>query len=257
MTVTTKEAVEADARSRYQKPMVRTKLPFRQNLGSDDPIVSDSLAKLKIHKQKLYSIEKDKAFIVGEILIKAKEDCKIAGIKFMNWIEDNYPHSHKKAALCMSVYKCCFGYEENVQEIPDTILYRIASNECSEELRTWALSNANLIKWTGKKLDEVIENYVKGGIDKVESAINELNKIAGTDRQIKLFLTEFKRCLDFVDSTIKNFEFKAHARSSYMFELSLESYDPAAVNIIRPLYVTLTNSAYLSMSMLLPLRCTE
>lgn len=121
-------------------------------------------------------ITKYEIFTIGELLTKAKPLCSSARVRFKDWIEDNFEFSYETAKNFMNVYENCFAYRAISENIPASIMYKLAAPNFSEELRDYLFTQGNLKEMSTMHFSQIIKKYQELGLDGIKEDIKAINR---------------------------------------------------------------------------------
>lgn len=121
-------------------------------------------------------ITQNEIFIIGELLIHAKNICQQGGKKFQEWISKKVDFSYETANNFMNVYKNCLGIKNIAMKLSPSILYQISAPGFPEELKKYLFDTEQLDKITNGRLKEITRKYKEGGLEAIKDSIEELTR---------------------------------------------------------------------------------
>ncbi len=185
-------------------------------------------------------ITKNEIFKIGELLVEAKKVCQEKGLKFQEWISDNFDFSYETANNFMNVYKNCLGQRKYALKLSPSILYKISAPNFPEELRDYLFEQGQLDEMSNGKLRKITQKYKEGGFEAVQEDVERLNKGALAIRQTQYTFDMVENALRTLEQLKQKMEGRGRGGKNIIgFEDAIQSDEEEAREINSKLYSTL------------------
>ncbi len=152
------------------------------------------LESLKIEIQVRLRITAQEIFLIGELLILSKQVCLTSGLKFQEWISENFTFSYETANNFMNVYKHCLGYRELAMQIKPSVLYKLSSPGFPDELRRYLFEETRIDEMTNGTLRRITEKFKTGGFKAIQEDVERLSHANLVYQQTNFIINEIENC---------------------------------------------------------------
>lgn len=158
-------------------------------------IAQEIQLRVKITQQEIY--------LIGEMLVQAREILKGTNESFQAWVERNFDFGYHTACNFCNVYTACMGQLNLIRYVKPSILYLISSKQFPEELRDILLFNDLLQDFSIRNVKEIYEEFQEKGFEAVKSTLEQIANKSLITEHAAPFIDNLNKTSYFIDNVIE------------------------------------------------------